>query len=41
MIDDYGSPLALTSQFRFCGNPFRLDFYKFVALVVNIVLLAT
>lgn len=27
--DSYGSPLALTSQFRFCGNPFRLDFYKF------------
>ena len=29
MNDDYGKPLALTSQFRFCGNPFRLDFYKF------------
>lgn len=29
LTDDYGSPLALTSQFRFCGNPFRLDFYKF------------
>jgi len=29
MKDDYGSPLSLTSQFRFCGNPFRLDFYKF------------
>jgi len=27
--DGYGSPLGLTSQFRFCGNPFRLDFYKF------------
>ncbi len=27
--DSYGSPLGLTSQFRFCGNPFRLDFYKF------------
>lgn len=27
--DDYSNPLALTSQFRFCGNPFRLDFYKF------------
>ena len=27
--DNYTSPLALTSQFRFCGNPFRLDFYKF------------
>lgn len=27
--DDYKSPLALSSQFRFCGNPFRLDFYKF------------
>lgn len=27
--DNYGSPLALTSQFRFCGNPFRLDFYRF------------
>lgn len=27
--DNYNSPLALTSQFRFCGNPFRLDFYKF------------
>lgn len=29
MRDDYNSPLGLTSQFRFCGNPFRLDFYKF------------
>jgi len=29
MTDDYGSPLGLTSQFRFCGNPFRLDFYRF------------
>ncbi len=29
MNDDYSKPLALTSQFRFCGNPFRLDFYKF------------
>lgn len=27
--DTYGSPLALTSQFRFCGNPLRLDFYSF------------
>jgi len=27
--DNYSSPLALTSQFRFCGNPFRLDFYHF------------
>lgn len=24
----YKYPLALTQQFRFCGNPFRLDFYK-------------
>ena len=24
----YGSPMCLTQQFRFCGNPFRLDFYK-------------
>lgn len=29
MTDDYNYPLALTSQFRFCGNPFRLDFYSF------------
>ena len=29
MNSDYSSPLSLTSQFRFCGNPFRLDFYKF------------
>ena len=29
MNDNYSSPLALTSQFRFCGNPFRLDFYRF------------
>lgn len=29
MKDTYNSPLTLTSQFRFCGNPFRLDFYKF------------
>ena len=29
MTDDYNYPLALTSQFRFCGNPFRLDFYNF------------
>ena len=29
MKDSYSNPLALTSQFRFCGNPFRLDFYKF------------
>ena len=29
MNDTYKNPLALTSQFRFCGNPFRLDFYKF------------
>ena len=29
MNDEYGKPLSLTSQFRFCGNPFRLDFYKF------------
>lgn len=27
--ESYSKPLALTSQFRFCGNPFRLDFYKF------------
>ena len=27
--DSYSNPLALTSQFRFCGNPFRLDFYTF------------
>ena len=26
---EYHRPLALTSQFRFCGNPFRLDFYSF------------
>ena len=24
----YTSPLMITQQFRFCGNPFRLDFYK-------------
>lgn len=24
----YKYPIALTQQFRFCGNPFRLDFYK-------------
>lgn len=24
----YNSPMCLTQQFRFCGNPFRLDFYK-------------
>lgn len=29
ITDNYGQPLALSSQFRFCGNPFRLDFYKF------------
>ena len=29
MTDSYSAPLTLTSQFRFCGNPFRLDFYKF------------
>lgn len=29
MKDNYNNPLSLTSQFRFCGNPFRLDFYKF------------
>ena len=29
MTDDYDYPLSLTSQFRFCGNPFRLDFYTF------------
>ena len=27
--ESYSKPLGLTSQFRFCGNPFRLDFYKF------------
>lgn len=26
--ETYKYPLALTQQFRFCGNPFRLDFYK-------------
>lgn len=26
--DSYSKPLSLTSQFRFCGNPFRLDFYR-------------
>ena len=29
LTDNYGQPLSLSSQFRFCGNPFRLDFYKF------------
>lgn len=29
MTDDYSMPLSMTSQFRFCGNPFRLDFYSF------------
>lgn len=24
----YQSPMSLTQQFRFCGNPLRLDFYK-------------
>ncbi len=28
MNDTYKYPLALTQQFRFCGNPFRLDFYR-------------
>ena len=28
MDDTYKYPLALTQQFRFCGNPFRLDFYR-------------
>ena len=28
MKDTYKYPLALTQQFRFCGNPFRLDFYR-------------
>lgn len=27
--DNYQNPIGLTSQFRFCGNPFRLDFYRF------------
>lgn len=26
--ETYKYPMALTQQFRFCGNPFRLDFYK-------------
>lgn len=26
--ETYSSPLALTQQFRFCGNPLRCDFYK-------------
>lgn len=28
MKDSYKYPLALTQQFRFCGNPLRLDFYR-------------
>lgn len=24
----YKYPMALTQQFRFCGNPFRIDLYK-------------
>ena len=24
----YKYPIALTQQFRFCGNPFRVDLYK-------------
>lgn len=28
MNDTYKYPLALTQQFRFCGNPLRLDFYR-------------
>lgn len=28
MNNTYKYPLALTQQFRFCGNPFRLDFYR-------------
>ena len=27
--DNYQNPIGLTSQFRFCGNAFRLDFYRF------------
>ena len=26
--NEYTSPLGITSQFYFCGNPFRLDVYK-------------
>lgn len=29
MKDSYKNPIGLTQQFRFCGNPFRLDFYRF------------
>ncbi len=24
----YKYPIALTQQFKFCGNPFRIDLYK-------------
>ena len=27
-IETYTSPIGMTQQFRFCGNPFRIDMYK-------------
>lgn len=27
-LETYTSPIGMTQQFRFCGNPFRIDMYK-------------
>ena len=27
-LETYSSPIGMTQQFRFCGNPFRIDMYK-------------
>ena len=26
--DLYKNPICITQQFRFCGNPFRIDMYR-------------
>lgn len=26
--DYYTNPIFMTQQFRFCGNPFRIDMYE-------------
>lgn len=27
-IEEYKNPICITQQFRFCGNPFRIDMYR-------------
>ena len=27
-VKAYSTPIGMTQQFRFCGNPFRVDLYK-------------